>query len=407
MRTPVNGWLLCIVLVAASATRGVHCDAPADEGAGDARPASFAAAARKPAPAQPVTPTLPPTPMATPAPPAGERVLFFDDFTELDTRRWQHEITASGGGNWEFQVYVNNRTNSYVTSEGGRGVLHIRPTLTQDWLGDISTTVLDLGSDCTDSNFYGCLRDPKHGNVVNPVTSARLRTKDSFAFKYGRVEVRARMPRGEWLWPAIWMMPRDSAYGKWPASGEIDIVESRGNPPPYPAGCDTIGSTLHWGPFWPENGYPKTHVTRAAPGGRTWADDFHTFGLVWTERGLRTYVDADDEAHRLLDVPFDVPFWERGGWNLTDLANPWAGRGPGAPFDREFYLILNLAVGGTNGYFPDGVGAKPWGNASPAAVNEFWAARGAWADGWRSNPASGGTEREMQVDWVRVTQLPA
>jgi len=63
-----------------------------------------------------------------------------------------------------------------------------------------------------------------------------LRTAESFAFKYGRVEVKAKTPVGDWLWPAIWLLPKDQEYGQWPASGEIDIFESRGNDASYPAG---------------------------------------------------------------------------------------------------------------------------------------------------------------------------
>ena len=58
---------------------------------------------------------------------------------------------------------------------------------------------------------------------------------------------------------------------------------------------------------------------------------------------------------------------------MPGTANPWAGRGPNAPFDQRFYLVINVAVGGTNGYFPDGVGGKPWADASGAAANDFWA----------------------------------
>jgi beta-glucanase (GH16 family) len=82
---------------------------------------------------------------------------------------------------------------------------------------------------------------------------------NSFAFKYGRVEVRAKLPKGDWIWPAIWMLPKHNAYGTWPASGEIDIMESRGNGASYPlGGNDAFGSTLHWGPYYGMNGFPKT-----------------------------------------------------------------------------------------------------------------------------------------------------
>lgn len=92
------------------------------------------------------------------------------------------------------------------------------------------------------------------GNYINPVRSARLRTAKSFAFKYGRIEIRAKLPRGDWLWPAIWLLPKHNEYGQWPASGEIDIMESRGNNPSYPAGgSDKFGSTLHWGTNYDQN----------------------------------------------------------------------------------------------------------------------------------------------------------
>jgi beta-glucanase (GH16 family) len=75
-----------------------------------------------------------------------------------------------------------------------------------------------------------------------------LNTKGKKSIKYGRVEVVAKSADGDWLWPAIWMMPEDDVYGQWPASGEIDIMESRGNDVYYPGGGkDQFSSTLHWG----------------------------------------------------------------------------------------------------------------------------------------------------------------
>jgi beta-glucanase (GH16 family) len=84
--------------------------------------------------------------------------------------------------------------------------------------------------------------------MIPPVRSARLTTKGKKSIRYGRVEVVAKLPRGDWLWPAIWMMPEKSAYGEWPRSGEIDIMEARGNVVDYPSGGrDVFTSTLHWG----------------------------------------------------------------------------------------------------------------------------------------------------------------
>jgi len=84
--------------------------------------------------------------------------------------------------------------------------------------------------------------------------SARVRTAERFSFKYGRTRIRARMPAGDWLWPAMWLLPENWVYGGWPRSGEIDIVEIVGNEDfrwpadNSPAGYQHMGTTLHWGP---------------------------------------------------------------------------------------------------------------------------------------------------------------
>lgn len=83
---------------------------------------------------------------------------------------------------------------------------------------------------CTQNQFYGCERySGGGGNYLNPIMSARIRTVNSFKFKHGRVEFKAKLPLGDWIWPALWLMPAQNAYGTWPTSGEIDVMESKGN----------------------------------------------------------------------------------------------------------------------------------------------------------------------------------
>jgi len=153
---------------------------------------------------------------------------------------------------------------------------------------------------CTSNQFWGCERNAgASGNYINPIMSARLRTAESFSFKYGRVEVSAQLPKGDWIWPAIWMLPTDQAYGTWPASGEIDIMESRGNDPSCSVGgSDVYASTLHWGPAWDQNKYEMTHAEYKHS--ESLGDGFHTYGLLWTEDRLMTYID--DESNVVLDV---------------------------------------------------------------------------------------------------------
>ena len=321
-----------------------------------------------------------------------ELVLALDDtFDDFNLSLWKHEITLGGGGNWEFQWYTNNRTNSYVED----GVLHIRPTLTRDDIGEDAVrggTANVWGAQpanlCTGNAFFGCERNAAFGNVNNPVRSARIRTAESFSFTYGKVEVRAKLPRGDWLWPAIWMLPTDYQYGDWPASGEIDIMESRGNPPSYPpGGYNTFGSTLHWGMNYRENRFDRTHQVLNST--VDFSADFHTYGLVWNETYIGTYLD--DESNTILEVPITQSFFEFGEWNESNWWNPWRGRGDNAPFDRRFFLVINLAVGGVN-FFPDGFG-KPWNNTQGSTINDFYSAVDDWWPTWTQS---------FQIDSVRV-----
>ena len=150
-------------------------------------------------------------------------------------------------------------------------------------------------------------------------TSARINTRDRFAFRYGRIEASIRLPAGQGLWPAFWLMPQESAYGTWAASGEIDILEARNL---GGSGGNTIYGGLYHGGPWPqqigsgEEYVPATNVTT----------EFHVYALEWDEAEIRWYVD-------------DSLFAVRNDWSSTGGEFP-------APFDRPFYILFNLAVGG-------------------------------------------------------------
>lgn len=325
-------------------------------------------------------------------------LLFSDEFDKLDRSIWRPDRTLTGGGNYEFQFYDLNITNIFVRD----GIFYIRPTLTENRIGASAlreTGVLDIwgmdpGSQCTGNYDYGCFRVAgAGGNILNPIQSGLVRTVNSFKFRYGKVVIRAKMPKGKWIWPAIWMLPAYYQYGTWPASGEIDLVESRGNGPEYPGGgYDKVASTLHWGPSYEYNRFEMTHAEYALPAGRTFGDEFHVFTLDWTPEGIKTYVDDD----LVLDVPLNDMF--KKGKFPAWIDNLWEGSNA-APFDQEFYLIMNVAVGGTAGFFPDGVGNKPWSDKSEHAVNEFYAAKDDWYPTW--GPESG-LDRALAVDYIRV-----
>ncbi|CRK95824.1 CLUMA_CG009276, isoform A [Clunio marinus] len=333
-------------------------------------------------------------------------LIFEDTFQEFDMETWQHENTLAGGGNWEFQWYANNRSNSYTED----GTLHLVPTLVADEFGEgfLSSGVLNLhggspADQCTNPSFFGCERGGNAFNILNPIKSARVRTVNSFAFRYGTVEVRAKLPAGDWLWPAIWLMPKNNVYGTWPSSGEIDLMESRGNRRLFEGdvnvGVERSGSTLHFGPRFDVNGWPTAHFNRNQQPG--YNEDFHVYRLIWTNESITFQIDNDTVGV----VEAGAGFWARGGFEETGRENPWRrSNSLMAPFDQEFYLIINLAVGGVN-FFPDNFvnegTPKPWTNDSPRAQGDFWDGRNGWLPTWNMDT----DDSHLQIDYVRVWAL--
>jgi hypothetical protein len=407
---------------------------------------------------------------------------WYDDFDTFDTDKWEADAWL-GGYNGEFHFYTGftNRSKNLIIDNGS---LLIQPDLTANyrmgsefalgWKG-----VLGCGrKDPADANNNDCptpgdtpilaLNNPqtttcdspeptmcskqaglpverqggpfkkpsKTYTVLPPVTSGNIRTKR--AFKFGRLEIRAKLPRGDWLWPAIWLLPEDNVYGGWPMSGEIDIMESRGNKPnscgPW-QGSASFGSTLHFGPSIDKNAMLHTHTEASVSSGVSLSDDYHIYGLEWGEEGLYTYVDSPNNTVLLLNftkksffqrgdsyemvcyrrVAGKCTFWQPRwpAWSKTD-PNPWlnSSNPNAAPFDQRFFLQMNVAVGGTGnpGFFPDlTCRNKPWSNADVKygsnPIAEFLSAFSSWWPTWGGDvehPEKGASRNaSMSVDWVR------
>jgi beta-glucanase (GH16 family) len=152
-------------------------------------------------------------------------------------------------------------------------------------------------------------------------TSARINTRDRFAFRYGRIEASIRLPAGQGIWPAFWMLPQGDAYGTWAASGEIDIVEAvnLGG-----TGGNNIFGTIHYGGEWPNNQFSGNEYLVPADA----TAEFHTYVLEWDSSvpEMRWYVDG-------------ILYSTQNSWSTTSAPYP-------APFDENFYILLNVAVGG-------------------------------------------------------------
>lgn len=150
-------------------------------------------------------------------------------------------------------------------------------------------------------------------------TSARINTRDRFAFRYGRIEARIRLPGGQGLWPAFWLLPQDFAYGGWAASGEIDVMEAINL---GASGGNTVHGTIHYGGEWPNNVYTGDSFEVAGDA----TSGFHLYAIEWDGTEIRWYVD-------------DVMYAMQNAWSSSAAPFP-------APFDQHFYILLNVAVGG-------------------------------------------------------------
>ncbi|KLO06572.1 concanavalin A-like lectin/glucanase [Schizopora paradoxa] len=332
-----------------------------------------------------------------------------EEFNDFDTTNtWFQQVELGGFGNGEFQMTTNSANNSFVQN----GELFIVPTLTADVIGEsaiFNGHTFNL-SGCTSTNASACSSTSNvfTNAVIPPVQSARLTTQKSFSIAYGKVEVRAKLPKGDWLWPAIWMLPVNDTYGPWPASGEIDIMEARGNGPAYPAqGSNFVRSSLNWGPLPAVLGQAFGWQSEKRS---TYADDFHTYTFEWDQDFMRFSVDS--RLHAMLSLDFKGGakngFFERGGFPPTAInvsggeevvvQDPWEGRPNVAPFDQQFYLIINLAVGGTSGWFPDNVGGKMWADGSDIAMTNFAYAQSEWFATWPTDI----NERAFRIDSVKM-----
>lgn len=209
----------------------------------------------------------------------------FNDGPRVDTAKWTFDIGGNGFGNNELEYYTDRAQNAVV--QGG----HL--------------TIRALREDYTSKD-----------GITRHYTSARLKTQQKFSQKYGRFEARIKIPYGQGLWPAFWMLGDDIEKTGWPTCGEIDIMENIGKEPAI------VHGTIH-GPGYSGSGGPTAPYE--LPRGEAFANKFHIFAVEWEPNSLRFYVDSHLYITR---TPSDLPPGQK-----------WV-------FDHPFFLLLNVAVGG-------------------------------------------------------------
>jgi beta-glucanase (GH16 family) len=248
----------------------------------------------------------------------GWELVWSDEFdgAELDESKWGWERNCWGGGNQELQCYTDRADNTVISD----GMLHIR-ALQEQFTG------LDGSADWENADELG--------TATLPFTSGRIRSKGKGDWRYGRFEIRAKLPYGQGLWPAIWMLPTDGEYGGWAASGEIDIMEAVNLKTVFSPDSNAVHGTLHYGAEWPANVNSGTFIQlfQEHP-----SDAFHVYAIEWEEGEIRWFVDDVHYATQTAD-----------GWysQVTAADGTTERMGGTAPFDQRFHLLLNVAVGGT------------------------------------------------------------
>ncbi|MCB2406513.1 glycoside hydrolase family 16 protein [Hymenobacter lucidus] len=209
-------------------------------------------------------------------------LVWSDEFDggSLDQNKWVYELGGGGWGNNELQAYTNSNQNVYLSN----------------------------------GNLFIEARRQQSGN--NAYTSGRLITKGKKTFQYGRIDVRAKLPKGKGIWPAIWMLGADIDQNNWPKCGEIDIMELRGSQP------QEFLSTMHFA----NSSGNREYVGKTQPLGYDITDEFHVFSMVRSKDMMRFYLDGASQ-----------PYYT---FTRSDV-------GPHSyPFNNPFFVILNVAVGG-------------------------------------------------------------
>ena len=241
----------------------------------------------------------------------GYRLVWRDEFNgaSLDTAKWGYQtgikdiygssVGPDYWGNSELQYYTEDAVS---VADGS-----LKITATKQQQGD------------------------------RPYTSGRILTRDKASFTYGYFEARMKTPTGSGMWPAFWMLPQPSSpanseneYGGWPANGEIDIMEAKGRLE------NKVDTTLHFGKAWDAHDCVTKETTLSSN-----TDEWHTYAVDWTADAISWFVDGQ----KVLTVTKDR-------WWSQDVSN----QGKSQPFDKPFYIIFNLAVGGMYDSYnqPDG-----------------------------------------------------
>src|ERR1022692_1736257 len=227
----------------------------------------------------------------------GWQLVWSDEFNGAassppSSTNWTYDLGGGGWGNNELETYTNSTNNAY-----------------QDGSGNLVIRALQ-----TSSGGYA---------------SARIKTQGTFSFTYGRIDARIKIPQGQGLWPAFWMLGTDITTVSWPACGEVDIMENIGKEP------STVHGTVHGPGYSGANGIGAPY---ALPNGQKFSDDYHIFSVIWTSTSVEFFVDSHS--------------YQKVTLSSLPPGTKWV-------FNTPFFIILNVAVGGGWPGYPDNTTSFP------------------------------------------------
>nr|XP_012141734.1 PREDICTED: beta-1,3-glucan-binding protein-like [Megachile rotundata] len=316
-------------------------------------------------------------------------LLFEDNFDSLNTSIWSHDVKMPLSPDYEFCVYHNDQHDFLTVIEDG--VLRIKPVVLEDLYGENATAFGTLQlSGCTSIFPKECMRQAVAFNILPPLISARLTTKNSFYFRYGKIEIRAKFPEGDWLYPEMWLEPKYNNYGPGYSSGRVILGLARGNDNLINvANNDVFDSRrLDLGIMAGTTNHIAKHmISKIREDGERWTKEFHVYTTIWNNDGFQFLVDGENVGTLSPGM---------NGWEQVNDVNKIA------PFDQEFYISIGVGVGGIR-FFPDGTtnagNAKPWSNSAAKAMLQFWRARNQWLP---SLKRENGKMATFQIDYIRV-----
>lgn len=307
------------------------------------------------------------------------QLLFEDNFDNINSTIWNSIQSFAGAPDYEFVVYM---TNDVTDASDGR--LRIKPILLDTKFGtDFTSRGTLILEGCTGQvGTDECQRQGRGAYVLPPLISGRLNTKGKFEFLFGRIEIRAKLPRGDWVYPLLTLESAENTKNtmEFGLHREIRIACSVGNEIlTTPEGENVSGKILSAGGLTGSlNETDSQSVNRSKlpkrQSSKVWADSFHTFEIEWSSGRIEVKVDGVEYGEQILDGSFSKPS----------------------------YVTLGIAVGGIH-EFPDLVTSngyvKPWRNVESKATYKFYNAKNNWYPTWDSQQTA------LEVDYVKVWAL--